>query len=148
MKRSLENLKKLLEAAIRCTNWDLKVFEYEEEDVRGLYVAPKEDDTFQVIVIPVTRDETVKTIAGERVAQATFFNIYTPKYDAGDRDVGLQGGYYTDIDEEYTWSFKCISDVAVKVMSWIVEFELDIAVSNEAEYLDFQESEAYFNEEA
>jgi len=131
---SMHTLHELLKVAVS-TNEKLHVFEYNEDDIYGFYVAEKEDDDFQVIIIRDARYHTVKTIAGEREVLGDFYNVYLPKYDEGDEDVGMQGYYYTDIEEEYDMTFQSAYDVAVKVASWIHEYEISIIVQNAAEYL-------------
>ena len=64
------------------------------------------------------------------------FDIHVPKYEAGEVKFGGRDSYfYTAIEEDPTWSFKSPSDVAVKVLSWVVEYNIRMAVDNTAEHI-------------
>jgi len=141
---SVNTLRELLETAIKVSGRELFVFDYtpdNEYKPHGLYIAEKEDGDFQVVIIPEERNTTMKTIAGDRPTLTLFYNIYTPKYDDGDASVGMDGYYYTDIEEDWQWSFPSATDIAVKVMTWIMEYEIRLAVNNTAEYIYTRELE-------
>lgn len=140
---SMKTLEALLEAGIKASKHSLQVFPCEEDELHGaLYVADQQESDFRVVIVPEERMHTVKTIAGDREMPTTFFNIHVPQYDEGDSSVGMDGYYYVDTDEPFTWSFQSVVDVAVKVLSWINEYEINMAVNNAAEYLYYQEQEA------
>ena len=140
---SMNTLRELLKVAIS-TNDRLNVFDYtpdDEDEPRGLCIAEREDDDFQVIILPEERKHPVTTIAGDSEQLVVFFNIYMPKYDSGDASVGMDGYYYTDIEEPYHWSFPSAYDTAIKVASWLHEYQISLMVSNAAEYLYHQEQQ-------
>jgi hypothetical protein len=138
---SLDILKQLLETAICASKQDLIVFDFAEDDIHGLAVAEKEDGEFQIVIIPTWRIEKTETVEGKRDISAEVFDIYVPKYDDDYARVGAVGNFYTDIKGDPAWSFKAANDVAVKVLSWVAEYKISIAVNSHAEYLWFSESQ-------
>jgi len=132
---SLKTLNTLLQAAIVASGCKLDVFQLDKEDGFGFYVAEKADSDFRVAIVANERLHTVKTIAGDKEVPGTFYDIYAPKYDSGDADVGMDSYYYTDTGEECDWSFMSAADTATKVLSWISEYNIRVAVDNTAEYI-------------
>ena len=133
---SLNILKQLLETAICASKQDLKVFDFAEDDIHGLAVAEKEDSEFKIVIIPTYLIEKSETLYCLRDISVEIFDIHVPKYEEGETKFGGRDSYfYTAIEEDPTWSFKSPSDVAVKVLSWVVEYNIRMAVNNTAEYI-------------
>jgi hypothetical protein len=139
---SLKTLNTLLLAGISATGCELDVFAFDEIDLDegldgkyGLYVAENKDSDFRVVITVERRLHTVKTIAGDEQVPCYFYDIYTPKYDNGDASVGMDAYYYVDTSDACDWSFMSACDTATKVLSWISEYNIRMAVDNTAEYL-------------
>ena len=124
----------MLSAAITTSRHNLSIFNLDEEDANGFYIANYVDDDFRIVITREARFHTVPTIAGEREVLGDFYNIYLPKYDEGDPDVGMDSYYYTDIEEDYDMTSQDAAKIAVKTISWFNEYEIQLAVNNAAEY--------------
>ena len=147
-----EMLKEYIKAAIKCVGWDdLNVFDYDDsEDYddpskghQGVRIAEKENpedtDGFEIIIVMRKQTEMLQTLGSKIPQVVTYYDIHTPVYDSGDRSVGMDGYFFTDPDNNPTWTFKSASDAALKSILWVMEFELNIAMENTGEYLWYQQ---------
>jgi len=135
-----ETLRTALKAALRVTGQTGLVVT--DNDVDALYVTEYNakaidlecDDTGVVVIKLVEGVRNIKSLSGDITIPAILFHVWYPKYDSGDRDVGINPYWFTDdtlpCDETFAYVEAVSETVALYYVKQNIAYamELDLMV--------------------